>query len=339
MLRVGIIGLGDISKIHIEAINENAHAELAAVCDIDRSLEHSVKGVPFFTDYHAMLDEIVLDCVHICLPHYLHYPATKAVVENGVHVMLEKPLAHHVKDSRAIVELEEKHPDVKICVSLQNRLNETVEELASIMASGKYGEVKGLKGIVTWHRPKSYYDVKLWRGSMELAGGGVMINQAIHTLDLLQWLGGKIDSIRGSIDCLLDYGYEVEDTATAHIKFQNGATGLFFATNSHAENSSVELQVILENTKLTIKDSILTIMNDNGKAVKLVEDRKLPGTKFYYGASHAKLIDQFYQAIFHDSNDYIHARDAQTSMEMIHLIRESSDAKQTMKMNLFHDQT
>nr|WP_231710617.1 Gfo/Idh/MocA family oxidoreductase [Gracilibacillus suaedae] len=338
-MRVGIIGLGDISKIHLAAINENAHAELTAACDIDPLLENSVKGVPFFTDYQAMLDEIVLDCVHICLPHYLHYPAAKAAVENGVHVILEKPLAHHVTDSRAIVELEEQHPDVKICVSLQNRLNETVEELASIIASGKYGEVKGVKGIVTWHRPKSYYDAKPWRGSMELAGGGVMINQSIHTLDLLQWLGGKIDSIRGSIDCLLDYGYEVEDTATAHIKYQNGATGLFFATNSNSENSSVEFQVNLKKAILTIKDSILTITNENGKKVRLAEDRKLPGTKFYYGASHVKLIDQFYQAIMEDSNEYIHVKDAQISMEMIHLIRESSDTKQTMKMNLFHDQT
>ncbi|SFL55559.1 Predicted dehydrogenase [Gracilibacillus orientalis] len=338
MLRVGIIGLGDISKIHKAAINENSHAELVAVCDIDTSLQSSFKEVPFYKDYQVMLDEVVLDCVHICLPHYLHYPATKAAVENGVHVMLEKPLAHDLTDSHAIVELEEQHPEVKICVSLQNRLNETVEELASIISKGNYGEVKGVKGIVTWHRPKSYYDAKPWRGSMETAGGGVMINQSIHTLDFLQWFGGEIYSIRGSVDRLLDYGYDVEDTATAHIKYQNGATGLFFATISNAQNSSVEFQVMLETAKLTIKDSILTIANETGKKVKLIEDQKLPGSKFYYGASHAKLIDQFYQEVKRDGNEYIHAKDAQVSMEMIHLIRESSDAKQTMKMKLYHDQ-
>ncbi|QGH33822.1 gfo/Idh/MocA family oxidoreductase [Gracilibacillus salitolerans] len=337
MLRVGIIGLGDISKVHVAAINDISHAELVAVCDIDSSLQSSVKGVPFYTDYQVMLEEVVLDCVHICLPHHLHYPATKAAVENGVHVMLEKPLAHNLADSRAIVELEEKHPEVKICVSLQNRLNETVEELASLVSQGKYGEVTGLKGIVTWHRPKSYYDAKPWRGSMETAGGGVMINQSIHTLDLLQWFGGKITSIRGSIDRLLDYGYDVEDTATAHIKYQNGATGLFFATISNAQNSSVEFQVVLEKAKLTIKDSILTVAMENGEKVKLVEDRKLPGSKFYYGASHSKLIDQFYQEIMNDSNHYIHAKDAQVSMEMIHLIRESSEAKHTMNMELYQD--
>ncbi|MGP4042471.1 Gfo/Idh/MocA family protein [Gracilibacillus sp. D59] len=338
MLRVGIIGLGDISKIHIAAINESSYVELVAVCDIDTTLQSSFKEVPFYTDYQVMLEEVVLDCVHVCLPHYLHYPATEAAVKQGVHVLLEKPLAHNLADSRAIVELEENYPEVKICVSLQNRLNETVEELASIIADGKYGEVKGLKGIVTWHRPKSYYEAKPWRGSMETAGGGVMINQSIHTLDLLQLFGGKIDRIRGSVDRLLDYGYDVEDTATAHIIYQNGATGLFFATISNAQNSSVEFQVILEKAKLTIKDSILTIANENGKKVKLAEDSKLAGSKFYYGASHTKLIDQFYQEIINDGNHYIHAKDAQVSVEMIHVIRESSEAKQTLNMELFHDQ-
>ncbi|MGN8646454.1 Gfo/Idh/MocA family protein [Gracilibacillus sp. HCP3S3_G5_1] len=338
MLRVGIIGLGDISKIHLSAINESPHAVLTAVCDINSSLQVNVPGLPFYTDYQVMLKEEVLDCVHICLPHYLHYPATKSAVENGVHVLLEKPLAHNLTDSRAIVELEEKHPEIKIGISLQNRLNETVEELASIVSSGIYGEVKGLKGIVTWHRPQSYYETKPWRCSMKTAGGGVMINQSIHTLDLLQWFGGKIDRIRGSIDQLLDYGYDIEDTATAHITFQNGATGLFFATNSNAENSAVEFQLIMEKATLTIKDSILTMTNENGQNVKLKEDRKLSGSKFYYGASHVKLIDQFYQTIIQNGHEYIHAHDAQISMEMVHLIRESSEAKRTMKMELYNDQ-
>lgn len=334
VLKIGIIGLGDISKIHLAAIEQNEKAELAAVCDIDDTLKNSEKDIPFYTDYLLMLEEEQLDCVHICLPHHLHYPVTKAAVEKGVHVILEKPLAHNMEDSKAIVQLEKNHPEVKICVSLQNRLNETVEELASIVASGKYGEITGLKGIVTWHRPKSYYDTKPWRGYMETAGGGVMINQSIHTLDLLQYVGGDIESIRGSIDRLLDYGYDVEDTATAHITYRNGATGLFFATVSNAHNSSIEFQVILEKAKLTIKDSILTIANGNGKKIKLVEDRKLPGSKFYYGASHSKLIDQFYHQLEINGDEYIHARDAQISMEMIHLIRESSEVKQTLEMEV-----
>jgi UDP-N-acetyl-2-amino-2-deoxyglucuronate dehydrogenase len=327
MMKIAVIGLGDISKIHIPVIQNNPNVELVAVCDIDETLKDTLPGVNFYTDYHEMLELETLDCVHICLPHDLHYIATKACVEKGVHVFQEKPLARNAEEGMSLVKLEEAHQDVKICVSFQNRFNETVEKLREMVDSGAYGKVIGLKGLVTWFRPKAYYDNKPWRGTMARAGGGVMINQAIHTLDLMQLIGGEIDTIRGSIDNLFDYGYEVEDTATANIQFKNGATGLFFATVTNATNSSVEFQVILEKGKLTIKDSILTKENDEGKKVEVIEDTKLPGSKFYYGASHAKLINHFYECIENDTDNYIHVKDAQASMEMIDAIRKSSERR------------
>ena len=333
MLKVGVIGLGDISRIHIPVIQDNPDAVLTAVCDLDESL--AVPGAAFYTDYHEMLAMEALDCVHICLPHHLHYAATKACVEKGVHVFQEKPLALNAKEGGSLVELEERYKNVKICICLQNRLNETFEKLLEIVESGEYGKVLGIKGLVTWFRPKAYYDIKPWRGQMDLAGGGVMINQALHTMDLMQLLGGKIVKIKGSIDQLLDYGIEVEDTATANIQFANGATGLLFATNANAINSSVELQVILEKGKFTIKDSILTQSDDDGRKEEIIEDKKLPGTKFYYGASHAKLINQFYECIQNDTDDYIHAKDAQISMEMIQAIRDSSDNRKEIAMEVY----
>ncbi|WP_156291821.1 Gfo/Idh/MocA family protein [Oceanobacillus salinisoli] len=335
MLKVAVIGLGDISKIHLPVIEESPNAELVAVCDIDETLKDMVPDVPFYTDYQEMLQSESLDCVHICLPHHLHYPATKACVEHGVHVFQEKPLARNAEEGMFLVDLEEKHKDIKICVSFQNRLNETFMKLKELVDSGEFGKVTGLKGLVTWFRPKSYYDEKPWRGVMREAGGGVMINQSIHTLDLMQLIGGEINTIRGSVDNLFDYGYEVEDTAVANIQFKNGATGLFFATVTNATNSSVEFQVILEKGKLTIKDSILTKTNEDGTKEKIIEDEKLPGSKFYYGASHSKLINHFYSCIEQDSQDYIHAKDAQMSMEMISAIRRSSEIKQIIPMEVY----
>ncbi|MFC4025617.1 Gfo/Idh/MocA family protein [Oceanobacillus longus] len=335
MLKIAVIGLGDISKIHLPIIQDNPNVELVAVCDIDETLKTTVSDAVFYTDYHEMLEKEVLDCVHICLPHHLHYLAAKACVEKGVHVFLEKPLARSAEEGMSLVDLEEKYKDIKLCVSFQNRLNETFETLQEIVESGEYGKVTGLKGLVTWFRPKSYYDVKPWRGIMKQAGGGVMINQAIHTLDQMQLIGGEINTIRGSIDNLFDYGYEVEDTATANIQFKNGATGLFFATVTNATNSSVEFQVILERGKLTIKDSILTKTNDKGEKERVIEDAKLPGAKFYYGASHSKLINYFYTCIENDSQDYIHAKDAQKSMEIISAIRRSSEIKKEIKMEVY----
>ncbi|UJL46952.1 Gfo/Idh/MocA family oxidoreductase [Virgibacillus sp. NKC19-16] len=335
MLNVAVIGLGDISKIHLPVIENNPDARLVAVCDSDESLKNTAPEATFYTDYQDMLENEALDCVHVCLPHHLHYPVTKACVEKGVHVLQEKPLARNAEEGMALVELEEKYPDVKIGVAFQNRLNETFEKLMEILESGEYGKVTGLKGLVTWFRPKAYYDVKPWRGQMRCSGGGVMINQAIHTLDLMQLVGGEIETIRGTVDNLFDYGYEVEDTAVANIQFKSGATGLFFATNTNAANSSVEFQVLLEKGKLTIKDSILTKKNEEGKKEKVIEDAKLPGAKFYYGASHSKLINQFYDCIENDTRDYIHAKDAQISMEMISAIRRSSEIKKEIKMEVY----
>lgn len=246
MLKVAVIGLGDVSGIHLEAIRNSSEAELVAVCDIDESRKEAAPDVNFYTDYLEMLDKEDLDCVHVCLPHYLHFPVTKACVEKGIHVYLEKPMTKDVYEGVELVEFCRKHPNVKVCVSLQNRFNDSFVEMQRIIDSEELGKVVGIKGLVVWNRPKAYYDVKPWRGLMKYAGGGVMINQAIHTMDQMQVIGGEIESIRGTVDQLVNYGYEVEDTATAHIRFKSGATGVFFATTTYTNNSSVELQVILE---------------------------------------------------------------------------------------------
>ncbi|OLS40584.1 Gfo/Idh/MocA family protein [Bacillus sp. MRMR6] len=335
MLKVAVIGLGTISHIHIPAIKANQNAELVAVCDIDEALSNSVPGTNFYSNYEVMLEKEDLDCVHVCLPHYLHYPVTKACVEKGVHVFLEKPLGLNTEEGLALVKLEEEYRNINIGVCLQNRNNESFEKLQEIISSGELGPIKGVKGLVAWFRSKEYYDLKPWRGKWKYAGGGVMINQALHTLDLMHLVGGEIESIRGSVDQLLDYNIEVEDTASAHIQFKNGAKGLFFATNANADNSSVELEVLFENERLMIKDSILIRVNEAGEKEELMEDAKLPGSKHYYGASHAKTINQFYSAIMEGSQNYIHAKDALASIAIIDAIHLSSEKKQPIIMEVF----
>jgi len=332
MLKAAVIGLGDISNIHIQAIQTNPGIELVAVCDIDESLRNTLPGISFYTDYLLMLQKESLDCVHICLPHHLHYPVTKACMENGVHVLQEKPLALNIEEALAMEKLEAEYEQIKVCICLQNRYNETFEMLQDIVRHNDYGPLIGIKGLVAWYRPQVYYDIKPWRGRKSESGGGVMINQSIHTLDHMQLLGGPMESIRGSVDQLMNYGIEVEDTVSAYIRFMNGAKGLFFATVANASNSSVELEVMYEKVKFTIKDSLLIKEDDHGEKEVLVEDAKLPGTKFYYGASHASLIDHFYDCIRNDSHDYVHIRDAVQSIRMIDTIHKSSAQKQEIQL-------
>jgi len=167
---------------------------------------------------------------------------------------------------------------------------------------------------------------------MKYAGGGVMINQAIHTLDLMQLIGGKIDKVRGTVDKLMDYEVDIEDTVTANFVFSNGAKGLFFATNANVTDSSVELQVFCEQATFTIKDSILTMETANNIKEKIIEDKKLPGKKFYYGAGHEILINHFYSCIKSDSQNYISAQEALISLQIIDAIKKSSEMKKFVYM-------
>jgi predicted dehydrogenase len=179
---------------------------------------------------------------------------------------------------------------------------------------------------VPWFRGKAYYDEQPWRGQLETAGGGCMINQSVHTLDLLYYLCGDIDAIHGSVNQLADYGIEVEDTVAARLHFANGANGVFFATNCDYTNESVQIKVACEKASFLIEDDALFRIDADGVRTKLCENEKLPGAKFYFGASHGILIDKFYRAIENNTDDYIHVRDAEMSIRLIDAIHASSKA-------------
>lgn len=331
MKTAAVIGLGDISAIHIAAIQANPEIQLTAVCDIDKSAKaRAPKGIPFYQDHRQMIEDVKPDVVHICLPHYLHVPVSEEAAAMGAHVFCEKPVALHASQAEEFAAFEAAHPEVHMGICLQNRLNESIEMLKELLDSGRYGAITGMKGIVPWSRPKSYYDVKPWRGTWKYAGGGCMINQSVHTLDLLYHLGGPVLSVRASVSQLLDYGIEVEDTVSARLTFASGAQGLFLATNANYKNESVQISIQTEKAEFSIIDNILYRMDEDGSKECLAEDAKLPGTKFYYGASHQKLIAKFYQAVEQDTQDYIHVKDAVMSVRLIDAIQESGRTGQAV---------
>lgn len=330
MKKAAVIGLGDISQVHLAAIAQNPGIELAAVCDIDESARaRAPQGVPFYTDYVEMIEREKPDCVHVCLPHYLHVPVAEKAVELGCNVFCEKPVALTGSQAQAFADFEAAHPEQKICICLQNRLNETTEALKAAIDGGEYGKVVGARGIVPWYRDKAYYDIKPWRGKWETAGGGCMINQTVHTLDLLYYLGGPIASLHGTASQNLDYGIEVEDTVSARLHYENGAKGLFLASIANYKNESVQIAVQLEKAEFAIIDEVLYRI-DGGEKERVVENQRLPGTKFYYGASHAKLIGKFYDQLETGGDDYIHVRDAVMSLRLIDAVQKSSREGKTV---------
>ncbi len=330
MLRAAIIGLGDVSPVHRLGIESSDNGELVAVCDVNEAMKVKYPDIPFYTDVETMLDNEELDVVHICLPHYLHYPITKLCVEKGLHVFQEKPLSLSYEEGLKTVEIAE-NSDKKVGVCFQNRYNKTFIKLRQLLRYGNVGEVVAVKGLVAWNRPETYYTVKPWRGEVAYAGAGSIINQAIHTLDLMQVIGGDLDKCKASLSNLTDYDIEVEDTAVANFTFKNGARGFYMSTNAYAENSSVELQVITENFKFTIKDNRLYRTDSNGEKEVLLQDAALKGSKSYYGPSHSTLIQRFYNAIEEDTNDYVTVREALPAMLMIDAMKLSSKENRTIE--------
>lgn len=324
MKRAAIVGMGAIYPIHSAAIQALDGIELVGVCDIDAKKRAAApEGVPAFENVREMVEQTHPDCVHVCLPHYLHYPISKQVVEMGVNVLCEKPVALNGREALEFRRLEQEHPEVKIAVSLQNRLNETTEELVRIIGSGEHGKVMGIRAEVPWYRPLAYYQAGPWRGSWDQAGSGVMMNQAIHTIDLMYLLGGPVQRIKASVEQILDYGIEVEDTVSARFQYENGAIGHLYATNANFKNEGVNISVDLECASFRMRDNVLYEVGEGNVETKLVEDQKLPGSKFYYGASHKKLIRGFYDCLEDGSDEYIHVRDAYMSVHLIDVIKDS----------------
>lgn len=324
MIRAAIIGLGDISFVHLDGILSNPEIQLVGACDLKEELKSRVpEGTPFYTDYKQMVQEVKPDVVHNCLPHYLHYPVTKELVEMGINVFCEKPVALNVAQAEEFAALEAAHPEVKIGICLQNRMNETTEALKAIIDSGEYGKVTGIRGFVPWYRAPEYYSVKPWRGTWQYAGGGSMINQSLHTLDLMYFLGGDIRRIHALVGQLNDYGIEVEGDVVARMEYANGARGLFFATNNNWTNESVQIRVALEKGVFHIEDNTLYKINKDSSREVICKAPVLEGIKFYYGASHTRMIERFRKAVESGSDDYIHVKDAVMVIRLMETIFQS----------------
>lgn len=311
MKRAVVIGLGDISEIHLNAIQADPEIRLCAVCDIDPSRRTVAEhwNVPFYEDFRQMVAVEKPDCAHICLPHWLHYPVAAALAEEGVNFICEKPEALSPKQAEQFCRLEREHPELHMSICLQNRRNKTVELLLDFLRGGECGKVTGVRGSVFWSRPPEYYAAKPWRGRWETAGSGNMMNQSIHTLDLMYCFAGPVAKVKALVGQTLEYGIEVEDTVAAHLNFANGASGYFTATNANYKNEAVQVRVQTENTEFELRENRLYRIGADGTETLLAEDETLPGTKFYYGASHRKLIADFYHDLETGEHNYITVRD------------------------------
>jgi len=232
-VRIGVIGTGGMGSGHCAHMNEIEEAQLTCICDIDPRVAEEVSGkykVPGFTDPKKLLDSRLVDAVIIATPHYYHPPIAIEAFKRRIHVLSEKPIAVTVSAADKMIAAAEKSGCV-FGVMYQMRTQGRLQLARQIIAEGRIGEIYRTSMIVGWYRSQAYYDSGGWRATWVGEGGGVLINQAPHFLDLYTWLGGLPVKLRGETRTRL-HDIEVEDEAFAVLEYANGAHGYLYASTT-----------------------------------------------------------------------------------------------------------
>lgn len=294
-LRVALIGCGVISDNHILPLLSMPECELVAICDVEISRAEKkrdayAKGARVFSDYREMLREARPDAVHIATPHYLHAEMAIAALQSGAHVLLEKPMATTREDAVRLIETAKKTGKL-LTVCFQNRFAPHVTALEELLAT--YPPTAAYATVI-WNRDESYYRSADWRGKWASEGGGVLINQAIHTLDLLCFFLGKPKFVSATTaNHHLKDVIEVEDSAEGVVEFSSGVRATFYATTAYAGGNETELFLECGEHKLRLSGERLYL---DGNEVS-TKNEFIPDGKPCYGIGHRVLIRRFYDAI------------------------------------------
>jgi predicted dehydrogenase len=297
--RVCVIGCGVISPNHIKPLLANEKTELVAVCDVmeERAKSRAELGrCAYYTDYHQMLEEVKPDAVHLCLPHYLHAPVAIDCMRAGADVLCEKPMDASLEAALRMKEVSEE-TGRRLGVIFQNRYNEENVTIYNALKSGEMGKLLMLRGTVCWKRDQAYYNSGEWRSDYATAGGGVIINQAIHTLDLLRYFAGSpVADVRATVSHHGETLAEVEDTAEGLILFENGVRALFYFTINNFEDEDIRVTIKCENARVESRAGDCCIHFLDGHDVHISNDEHAAeaGAKACYGSSHALQIADFY---------------------------------------------
>lgn len=302
MLEVSLVGCGNISATHLPILSSLNCVRLSSVCDIVQQKADSAAKkytCKAFYDFETMLVKDKPDCVHICTPHYLHTAMAETALKMGINVLCEKPLAIDKKSLDSLRMAAQKSNAI-LGVCFQNRYNEAVIKTKEIINSNHFGKLIAAKGNVSWFRNKDYYSDS-WHGKLSKEGGGVLVNQAVHTADLLRFLvGSNVKKVEAHVfnDSLKGI-CEVEDTAAVRYEFENGVIGILNATNAFSLNADVTLDFYFEHgDKLHIEGLELYRFKNDGNVERLTEvsQDKFHG-KTYWGNGHEALISDFYRCV------------------------------------------
>lgn len=335
-LRVAVIGCGVIAPTHLDAFQRLEGVEVAAVCDVieerarRRAEEFSVPRVA--VDYQELLADPTIDALSICTDHASHAPIAAEALEAGKHILIEKALAASKEGLDRIVAAEAAHPDLVVSGIFQHRFDGAMIYMKELMDTGALGDLLSVGASLRCLRTPEYYRADQWRGTWAEEGGSLLINQAIHFLDLCAWLNGGVRSVMGEYANVTHQDtIETEDTAVAAFVYRNGVLGSFEATSSshirweptvnvHGAAGSVELR---KGVPIKIEFDDEAMAETVRARFAAIEEEKQGAGKAYYGPSHPRQIADFVEAIRAGRKPVVTAASARHTVDVVLAIYES----------------
>ena len=315
-LRTCVVGCGVISANHISALLKE-NVDIVALCDVkaQKAIARAEKfGITpnIYTSFTEMLDKECPDAVHICTPHYLHAQMAIECLKRDINVFLEKPIGISNEDIDQLIAAE-KTSKAKICVCFQNRFNASVRVAKSI--ADEDGGVLDAHGSLFWQRDEKYYKDSDWRGYFATEGGGVMINQAIHTIDLLCFFLGIPKNISATVaNHHLKGIIEVEDSCGGRIVFENGKIANFYATTACEGEDSYLVLLRTKNHRIEIMSPVRVYVD--GARIDLKSPEKYI-SKECYGDGHFKIIRDFYKSVINNEPVPVSLSDAKHALKVV----------------------
>ncbi len=336
---MGIIGCGNIFPMHAASVVEREDTNLVAVCDVkqDRAEAKARQyNCQAYLDYKEMFEKEHLDAIHICLPHYLHAPVAIEAAKQQIHILTEKPMAIDYHDAEAMVQTA-KQAGVTLGVIFQNRYNPGSQLIKTMLERGELGRIKSGKLSVTWDRSDEYYQKSDWKGTWDKEGGGVIIDQAIHTMDLMRWfVNSELKYVDATTSNRAHEMIEVEDAAEGVIAYQNGVVTAFHAINYYSYDAPVEIELHCEKGFAKMVADKATVELNDGRTF-IADHNPLEtftyesGVKGYWGVSHVKQINNFYETLQGNAELDITGEEALATQKMINAIYQSGKEKRRVQ--------
>jgi predicted dehydrogenase len=260
-VKIAVVGVGGMGGAHLNSMKELENCELIAICDIDKELADK-KGKEFdvkvFYTHEELLKSKIADAVIIATPHYDHTTIAIAALDAGVHVLTEKPVGVHKLDIEKMIAAHERNPKLIFAAMFNQRTIEAHKKLKKLIDAGEFGAIKRINWTVTtWFRSQCYYDGGGWRATWEGEGGGVLMNQCPHQLDLFQWFFGMPKTVRAFCSVAKYHNIEVEDDVTAYMEYEDGKTAVFITSTGEAPGTE-RLEIACERGKVVLEDHKIT---------------------------------------------------------------------------------